>query len=193
MLQAATHLDTLISERAIRSVFSLDNDAIVFPIWYHHNYKNFEHYFATSTSRFFKAVPGRRPVELFGRIQSTGYIQLHLGIDGESVCELAHRLLYRLFVGEIPDGWYVVHSDGCRTNNAIENLEAIDPEQCRRISRPSADPISAAELAQAVVMAEMGFRVADIARVLDRTHRQVANALRRHLADTSAVREMATS
>lgn len=35
------------------------------------------------------------------------------------------RLVWRAFVGEIPDGMVIIHRDGCKYNNALDNLQLI--------------------------------------------------------------------
>lgn len=41
--------------------------------------------------------------------------------------ELVHRLVYKTFVGEIPPGYHIHHKDHNKQNNAVDNLELIDP------------------------------------------------------------------
>lgn len=51
-----------------------------------------------------------------------GHMTIRFGRKGDT--ELVHRLIYRLFVGEIPEGLYICHKDGNPANNAVENLYA---------------------------------------------------------------------
>lgn len=44
-------------------------------------------------------------------------------IHGRSV--LVHRMVYELFVGQIPDGMQIDHIDGDRGNNAVDNLRVV--------------------------------------------------------------------
>lgn len=41
----------------------------------------------------------------------------------------AHRLLWIFRNGPIPEGHYIDHIDGCRTNNSAENLRLCSPAQ----------------------------------------------------------------
>ena len=40
-----------------------------------------------------------------------------------------HRIIYKLMTGEDPGQFYVDHIDGDRTNNRIENLQLVTPQQ----------------------------------------------------------------
>ena len=40
-----------------------------------------------------------------------------------------HRLVYRAFVGEIPDGMVIDHIDGNRNNNNVHNLRCVTPSE----------------------------------------------------------------
>lgn len=63
-------------------------------------------------------------------VYTKGYFkyQLSLGKLERSTCvhrDWAHRIVYRAFYGEIPEGMTVNHIDGDKTNNSPSNLEAI--------------------------------------------------------------------
>ncbi|MBJ7900265.1 MAG: hypothetical protein GC158_10175 [Cyanobacteria bacterium RI_101] len=45
---------------------------------------------------------------------------------------LAHRLVYETFFGEIPDGWQVNHINGVKSDNRLENLEVVTPQENMR-------------------------------------------------------------
>lgn len=50
----------------------------------------------------------------------------YLRIKEPGFCGLyVHRVMYELFIGEIPDGYCINHIDGNKINNAIDNLECI--------------------------------------------------------------------
>lgn len=51
-----------------------------------------------------------------------GYLSVRFGRNGEA--ELVHRLVYRIFVGEIPEGLFICHKDGNPKNNSCSNLYA---------------------------------------------------------------------
>ncbi|RUS42247.1 HNH endonuclease [Cohnella sp. AR92] len=52
----------------------------------------------------------------------SGHLHIRFGRNGSS--DLVHRLVYRVFVGEVPNGLNVCHKDGDPTNNALSNLYA---------------------------------------------------------------------
>ena len=60
----------------------------------------------------------RKPV---GTLLNTGYI--HAGFNNKVY--LIHRLIYIMHHGDIPEGMVIDHRDGDKTNNRIENLQAI--------------------------------------------------------------------
>lgn len=54
-----------------------------------------------------------------------GYIFYQLRENGNTKTILISRLVYKKFVGEIPDGYDINHIDGDKRNNHYTNLEAI--------------------------------------------------------------------
>lgn len=54
-----------------------------------------------------------------------GYLVIGLWTGQRQRLVRLHRLLWRTFRGEIPEGLVVNHIDGCKTNNALENLEIV--------------------------------------------------------------------
>lgn len=61
--------------------------------------------------------------------QSKGYLYLHLYNDGKSTNELLHRLIYKTFIGEIPDNMFVDHIDRNKSNNSLDNLRLVTASQ----------------------------------------------------------------
>lgn len=57
-----------------------------------------------------------------GGIVSGGYYSIFL--NGK--LETAHRYIYEHFNGKIPDGMFIDHINGIRTDNRIENLRVVD-------------------------------------------------------------------
>lgn len=47
---------------------------------------------------------------------------------------LLHRAVYESEIGPIPDGWHVHHRDRDTSNNAADNLLALDPREHRSIT-----------------------------------------------------------
>lgn len=58
-----------------------------------------------------------------------GYLILSLWHDGRNVTMLAHRLVYRVATGLIPEGLTINHKNGNKTDNRPMNLELATPQQ----------------------------------------------------------------
>lgn len=54
-----------------------------------------------------------------------GYLQVGLSIGGSASTKRVHRLVWAAFHGSVPGGLVVNHIDGVKTNNRLDNLEAI--------------------------------------------------------------------
>lgn len=65
-----------------------------------------------------------------GSIDSGGYRQVSLSINGQEKLLLAHRIIHFIHHGELPD--CLDHIDGDRLNNRIENLRAATSQQNQR-------------------------------------------------------------
>lgn len=89
-----------------------------------------------------KVVDGRYEVYEDGRVWSlarqnwkkvtvgpSGYLRLMMYVNNKNTRVDLHRLLYRLFVGDIPGGLCVNHKDGNKLNNSLENLELLTPRE----------------------------------------------------------------
>lgn len=61
-----------------------------------------------------------------GRLNEEGYVRIR-GSNGKEY--RAHRIIWSLFYGEIPEGCLIDHIDGNRSNNKIENLRLATREQ----------------------------------------------------------------
>lgn len=66
--------------------------------------------------------------DYFRRVLGPGYGK------GGAVTVLMHRLVYELFVGEIPKGFHIHHIDGNKQNNRVDNLMAVSPREHAVIS-----------------------------------------------------------
>ena len=58
----------------------------------------------------------------------SGYMRYRA--DGRKQFE--HRLVWEAHFGKLPEGMLIHHKDGDKTNNAIENLQAVTPRDHRR-------------------------------------------------------------
>lgn len=56
-----------------------------------------------------------------------GYLRVSLGIPRSRALAIvmAHKLVYEVCVGRIPDGLEIDHKDNCKTNNHPRNLEPV--------------------------------------------------------------------
>lgn len=68
-----------------------------------------------------RAGPKRTVGAVVGSPNTRGYLQVGIG----GVIYYAHRLIYILHNGDIPDGLVIDHIDRNPANNKIENLQAI--------------------------------------------------------------------
>ena len=71
-----------------------------------------------------------RPLTVKGKtltkhINRWGYEMVKYSSDGKSRLYLVHRLVYLAFYGEIPSGFVVDHINNKRSDNRIDNLQAI--------------------------------------------------------------------
>ena len=59
-----------------------------------------------------------------------GYMQVNLiNDDGERKRVYVHRMVYQAYKGDIPKGMEINHIDENKTNNSIDNLEAVTHTQ----------------------------------------------------------------
>lgn len=70
-----------------------------------------------------------------GKTTRNGYRTLCLQKDMEFYTFCEHRCVWTWFNGEIPDGYVINHIDFNRSNNKIENLEAVTHAQNMKHSR----------------------------------------------------------
>lgn len=70
--------------------------------------------------RVWRTRPRRRRAE---KRTTAGYLQVRVMTRGVRHCALAHRLVWRHFNGQIPDGLTVNHINGTKSDNAPSNLE----------------------------------------------------------------------
>lgn len=58
-----------------------------------------------------------------------GYYCVSLSKDGKKINKFIHRLVYAAFNGDIPDDLVINHIDEDKTNNDLNNLEAITQKE----------------------------------------------------------------
>jgi len=68
-------------------------------------------------------------------VNKRGYVQCNLYRDGRVKNHMVHRLVALAFFGKIPSGLQVNHKNGVKTDNRVENLELVTPEQNRQQAR----------------------------------------------------------
>lgn len=69
-----------------------------------------------------------RSGEPIGGICADGYVRLH-GVAATAHTLYAHRLVWEVCNGPIPDGFHVDHKNAVRSDNRSRNLQAITPSQ----------------------------------------------------------------
>ena len=58
-----------------------------------------------------------------------GYMNVTLSKNGNTKTHQVHRLVYKSFYGNIPDGMVIDHIDGNKLNNSVENLRCVTPKE----------------------------------------------------------------
>jgi hypothetical protein len=64
-----------------------------------------------------------------------GYLHLNLWRDGRPKHHLVHRVVASAWLGGIPEGYQVNHKNGIKTDNRLENLEVVTPQENLRHAR----------------------------------------------------------
>ena len=74
-----------------------------------------------------KSWNGKNAGRLAGTDKSGRHVRV--GVNGDSV--LAHRIIWEMHNGPIPDGYEIDHRDLCPNNNRLSNLRLATPSQNR--------------------------------------------------------------
>lgn len=69
------------------------------------------------------------------RLDPRGYYTLRKTINGKRLTAYLHVEIYKRHFGNIPRGWVVHHVDGVKTNNDIDNLEAMSQKDHIRVHK----------------------------------------------------------
>lgn len=65
----------------------------------------------------------------YGNKVGKGYFQCTLSNRGKRLQIKVHNLVYKTFVGEIPEGYEIHHINRIRTDNRLENLQLLTKEE----------------------------------------------------------------
>lgn len=95
------------------------------------------YYDETSPSflRWAKKVSNKNPHDVAGSKNPLGYYSL--SISGKKMS--AHRVIYEMHHGSIPDGYEIDHADGNPSNNSISNLRLASVTENRQNARTRKD------------------------------------------------------
>jgi hypothetical protein len=70
---------------------------------------------------------------------------------------MAHRVVYELFFGPIPDGLVIDHIDGDASNNVITNLRAVShTTNCRNTKKPKSNKTGVQGVALSLILDKYG-------------------------------------
>lgn len=127
-----------------------------------------------------EAWRAKQPKDLAPQIQNAGYALVHLTVDGQRVARTVHTLVARAFLGECPPRMEVLHWDGVKTNNCLDNLrygtKQTNREDARRLGTLAVgERVASAKLTADDVTAirATGGRSAAVASALGISGRQV--------------------
>ena len=94
-------------------------------------YKNiigYNKYMISKNGRIF-SLKGTTAKEIIPTKGSGGYLSVGLRKDGHVSSKLLHRLVYQVFIGEIPNDMVIDHIDRNKFNNKLDNLRLVTLSQ----------------------------------------------------------------
>ena len=106
-------------------------------LWQVSSYGRYRSYLRCQPDRYVYRVP------YYGRKNSSQIIVIK--IDGERKYCTAHEWVYRLFIGEVPEGYVIYHLSGNKANNRVENLGIIKRS---KLMQRQCTPVRAIEVQQ---------------------------------------------
>lgn len=106
-------------------------------LWQVSSYGRYRSYLRCQPNRYVYRIPSRGT-------KDTSQM-LGIKIDGIKRYFRAHEWVYRLFIGEVPNGYIIYHLDGNKANNRVENLGII--KRSKLIIR-QCEPVRAIEVQQ---------------------------------------------
>jgi hypothetical protein len=80
--------------------------------------------------RYFHGYSGwlKEPNLINGKTKD-GYRDVNIQVNNKVYYVKEHRLIWSYFNGDIPEGMTINHIDGNKTNNSLDNLELVTPEE----------------------------------------------------------------
>ena len=80
------------------------------------------------------------PEKFLKKWKRSSYFLVDLWIDGKRNIKTVHELVYKTFVGEVPDGYQIHHKDENKENNCVDNLvcvSCLDHNRIHHAGKPS--------------------------------------------------------
>ena len=62
---------------------------------------------------------------MVARLKKTGYLCVHLSVDGKGYHWPVHKCVAFAFLGKRPSGYHINHIDGNKQNPSVKNLEYV--------------------------------------------------------------------
>ncbi|UQN08013.1 HNH endonuclease (plasmid) [Deinococcus sp. QL22] len=124
------------------------------------------------------AVQSKTPLKAIGALQPHGYLRACLSNKDQRVMVLVHRIVWSAAHSLPPLGQQINHRDGCKTSNALPNLELVSPAENNAHARETGlwEPqeglangfakLSQQQFDEARALSQTGVKTAEIAQLL---------------------------
>lgn len=101
-------------------------------------------------------------------LKQNGYVEIRLSIEGKVKNKRLHRVIYEAYNGKIDKNLHINHINGIKTDNSIQNLEAVSCKENnrKRVFLRRGEQINTAKLTEEQVL-EIRRRKANGDRTLD--------------------------